>query len=94
MSKDYSMLTIADNFMFTKVFSYNEDLCKELIEIILGIKVKRLVKVEKESSVEITADNRGVRFDVWAEDDENTVYDVDYSDFQIIPINPPEPSLS
>ena len=41
-SKRYEELTIADDFMFYKVMS-DEELCKELLETILGIKIKRLV---------------------------------------------------
>ena len=40
--KSYEELTIADDFMFFKVMS-DEEMCKELLETILGIKISKLV---------------------------------------------------
>ena len=37
---------------------------------------------------------RDICLDIDADDESGKEYNVDYSDFQIIPINPPEPSLS
>ena len=55
----------------------NEDLCKELLELILGKKVKRIVYLHKQETIEITSDGRGIRLDVYLEDDENSVYDIE-----------------
>lgn len=37
----FEELTIADDFMFCKVMQ-NEELCKELLEIILGVEIEKL----------------------------------------------------
>ena len=55
----------------------NEDLCKELTELVIGRKIGTIVRPEKQKSIEITADGHGVRFDVYFEDDEQTVYDIE-----------------
>ena len=40
--KDYSELTFIDDFMFCKILTSKPDLCKELLELILEIKIKRI----------------------------------------------------
>ena len=75
--KDYEELTFVDDFMFCKILQENEDLCKELTEIVIGRKIGSIVKSEKQKSIEVTADGHGVRFDVYFEDDENKVYDIE-----------------
>ena len=75
--KKYEELTIADDFMFAKILQNNPDLCKELLELFLGKKIGEIVQLNKQLPIEITADGRGVRFDVYMEDDENTIYEIE-----------------
>ncbi len=75
--KDYEELKFYDDFMFCKILQENEDLCKELTELVIGRKIGSIVKAEKQKAIEITADGHGVRFDVYFEDDEKTVYDIE-----------------
>ncbi len=75
--KDYEDLRFTDDFMFCKILLENEDLCKELTELILGRRIGTIVKSEKQKSIEVTADGHGVRFDVYFEDDELNVYDIE-----------------
>lgn len=75
--KDYEELTFADDFMFCKILQENEDLCKELAELVLDRKIGEIVKTDKQKAIQITADGHGVRFDVYFEDDEKTVYDIE-----------------
>ena len=86
--KNYEELTFTDDFMFCKTLQENEDLCKELTELVLGRKIGRIVKTEKQKSVEMTADGHGVRFDVYFEDDDSTVYDIEMqrSDTKELPL--------
>ena len=76
-SKSYEELTFADDFMFCTILQNEPDLCKELVEIILGRKIGEIVETEKQKSIEITADGRGVRFDVYLEDDTDSMYDIE-----------------
>ena len=73
----FENLKFTDDFMFCTVLQTNEDLCKELVELILDIKIKGIVQVEKQKSIELTADGRGVRFDVYLEDGNDTIYDIE-----------------
>ena len=77
MAKSYEELTFTDDFLFCKIMESRPDLCKELLELILDKKLGRLVEVNRQKPIEITADGKGVRFDVYAEDDENVIYDVE-----------------
>lgn len=63
--KDYEELRFTDDFMFCKILQENEDLCKELTELVIGRKIGSIVKTEKQKAIEITADGHGVRFDVY-----------------------------
>lgn len=75
MVKTYDELTFADNFMFCKVLTTNPDLCHELLELILDRKVGAFTRLDQQKPIELTADGKGVRFDVYSEDDSKVVYD-------------------
>lgn len=75
--KEYEELRFQDDFMFCKILQENEDLCKDLTELIIGRKIGSIVKPEKQKTIEISADGHGVRFDVYFEDDEKRVYDIE-----------------
>lgn len=74
-AKKYEELEFTDDFMFCKVLTNNPDLCHELLELIIGKKVGSFVHMEKQKPIEITADGKGIRFDVYSEDDKDTVFD-------------------
>ncbi len=75
--KTYEELDFIDDFMFCKILQNNPDLCKELTELIIGKEIGEIITSESQKSIEITADGRGVRFDVYFEDDASTVYDIE-----------------
>lgn len=77
MAKKYEELTFHDDFMFCKVLETHPDLCRKLLELALGRKLGDLVSVNRQKPVEILPDRRGVRFDIYVEDGNNTVYDVE-----------------
>ena len=58
--------TIANNFIFYKVMYNNQDVCKELLEILLQIKIDHIV-MHIEETIEIDYDKKGVRLDVYAQ---------------------------
>jgi len=75
--KEYEKLSFTDDFMFCKVLENNEELCKELLELILGKKIRRINYLAKQKVIDITSDGKGVRLDVYLEDEENTVFDIE-----------------
>ena len=74
-AKKYEDLTFTDDFMFCKVMTTNPELCHELLELILGKKVGAFTRLDQQKPIEMKADGKGIRFDVYSEDDSKTVYD-------------------
>ncbi len=72
----YSELEFSNAFKFSKVMK-NHKLCKQLLEVILGVKIRQIVYREEEKTLDHAVDSKSVRLDVYIEDDENTVYDVE-----------------
>ena len=77
MTKRYEELTFTDDFMFCKIMMNNEDLCRELTELIIGKKIGGVITVDKQMPIEIAPDGRGVRFDIYMKDDTGTVYNIE-----------------
>jgi len=75
--KNYGELTFVDDFMFCKVIVNNLKLCKSLLELVLNVKIRKIVDVTKQKSIDVKADAKSVRLDVYVEDDEDSVYDVE-----------------
>ena len=73
--KKWEDLTITDDFMFCKVMS-DPDICKELLEILLHIKIERLVFQEPQKSFRLTSESKGIRLDVYVKDS-NRVFDIE-----------------
>ena len=72
----YASLQFSDDFLFCKILTENEDITKELLEMILDIKICS-IRINKQEVIDLIVDGRGVRLDVYAEDDENEVFDVE-----------------
>ena len=75
--KKYEELTFTDDFMFCKVLTHNLNLCKGLLEIILEKKIRKVELPEAQKDIKITYDGKGIRLDVYVEDKDNTVYDIE-----------------
>jgi len=75
--KTYDELEFTDDFLFCHILMENEDLCIELVEMITGRKIKSIIKPESQKAIRLTYDGKGVRFDVYFEDEENVIYDIE-----------------
>ncbi|MCI2147851.1 MAG: Rpn family recombination-promoting nuclease/putative transposase [Clostridiales bacterium] len=73
----FQNLSITDDFVFCSVMTSSEELCREMAERILGRKIGKIVRLDKQKSIQTTPDGKGVRFDVYFEDDRDTVYDIE-----------------
>ncbi|MCR4934155.1 MAG: Rpn family recombination-promoting nuclease/putative transposase [Lachnospiraceae bacterium] len=73
---EYEKLTLSNDFIFAKVMQ-NEELCKRLLEIILDIRINRIVYHEEQKVIDDAPDGKAVRLDVYVQDDENTVFDIE-----------------
>ena len=68
LEEKWQRATLADNFLFYKIMSEHPDVCRELLEILLGIKIERLEQPVAEKNVKVDYDAKGIRFDVYARD--------------------------
>ena len=75
VKKSFQELEFKDAFLFALTME-DEEICRGVLERILGIPV-RAVKVRSENALLINSDYRGVRMDVFADDQAGTVFDVE-----------------
>ena len=75
MRKTYQELEFKDAFMFAAVMS-NAESCRGVLERILGIPIRK-VMVHAEHVLFVNPETRGVRLDVYADDEHGTVYNVE-----------------
>ena len=68
ITKQWHDATIRDNFVFGKTMELYPDLCRQLLEMILDIKIKEITYPEREKTVEACIDGKGIRLDVYVED--------------------------
>ena len=74
--KKYSELDLTNDFVFSKVMM-DPELCKELLERILGISILRIEYPEGQKSLAFLPDSRSVRLDVYVKDNANSLYDIE-----------------
>ena len=67
---------LSNSFMFRLVMEKPE-LCRMLIETVLDIKIRKLEYLEPEKSFEAKLASKGIRLDIYAEDDAGTAYDIE-----------------
>ena len=70
--------TIQNNFVFSKTMELFPNLCHQLLELILDIKIKEINYPEREKTIEARTDSKGIRLDVYIEEKEtNRSFDVE-----------------
>ena len=69
-------LTITNDFVFCKAMQ-NTELCREVIEAILGIPIERVVRVDRQEVLDAGPGDKGVRLDVYARDSNGRAFDVE-----------------
>ena len=74
--KSFDELTITDNFMFSKVMQ-NKELCRQFLEMVMGVKIKEITFPEYERTIDIRYDAKSIRLDVILEDEGHTVYNLE-----------------
>jgi len=75
--KKWKDLTFANGFIFSKVL-LNEKLCKKIIQEILDIPpIEGIQYFESEKIIDVDIDSKSVRLDVFVQDVENTVYNIE-----------------
>ena len=75
-AKLFEELEITDDFMFGAVMSDPDNL-KPLLEYILNIKIKEITYPERQKVIDLMYGAKGVRLDVYCEDEKKTVYSIE-----------------
>ena len=73
--KKFEDLSFCDHYMFEKVLQ-NAEICKELLERLLKIKIEKLEYPEIEKAISPYYDSHGVRLDVYVKDNDK-VFDIE-----------------
>ena len=76
MPKPIEELAITDDFMFGAVMG-DPKYCKPLLEIALGVRIRRIEYPELQKAINERYGSKSVRLDAYVEDDAGTVYDVE-----------------
>ncbi len=63
--------------MFGKVLVNNPEICRLLLELLLQVKIKQIYIPEQQKTIEILSDGKGVRLDVYVDDEDGTVYNIE-----------------
>lgn len=74
--KQFEELELRDDFMFGKVMQ-NKEICKRVLEILLGIEIEDIEYPETQKTINITCQGKSVRMDVYVADNMNTVYNAE-----------------
>lgn len=74
--KTWENLDITDDFLFGKVMR-NPEICKQMIEAILDINIERIEYPEEQKVIDMTADSKSVRLDVYVKDTKDVIYNIE-----------------
>ncbi len=73
---DWENIGLSNDFLFGKIMR-NPEICKEMLETILGIKIQRIEYPELQKVINEDKDARTVRLDIYVKDQEKTIYNVE-----------------
>ena len=74
--KPWEDLTIQDDYMF-KLIMRRERICKRMLEKILKIEIHHIKYLEEEKTINASYESKGIRLDVYVEDENMTVYNIE-----------------
>lgn len=78
--QEYEKQTLKNDFIFGKVMQ-DENLCKELLELLTGNEIEAIETLDSQKSIKVTNDSRGVRYDIYVEDKGENVYDTEIQQY-------------
>ena len=77
---EYVKKDITDDFIFGKIM-LKEANCIDLLECLTGNRIESVSTVVSQKAVRITSDSKGVRYDIYVEDDKNIMYDAEMQNY-------------
>ena len=76
IKKTIRELNLEDDFLFSKVMADNA-ICKRVLEQILNISIEKVVSLYTQRTIDMLLEEKGVRLDVYVNDNKGTVYNVE-----------------
>lgn len=76
LAGQFKPVTIQDDMMFGTVMA-DPEYCKPFLGTILGVKIQKIEYPERQKAIDLTLSAKSIRMDVYVEDGEHTVYDVE-----------------
>ena len=74
-NKKWENLTLSNDFIFCRVMKVKE-LCRELIEILLNVKIKEINYIEDQKTINVDHETKGIRLDIVLEVDDK-IYNIE-----------------
>lgn len=74
--KTIQQLNLEDDFLFAKVMS-DKEVCRKVLEKILGVSIREVSIPATQKTINNIYEGKGIRLDVYINDDEGTVYNVE-----------------
>ncbi len=72
----WNSIKITNSLLFKHIMQ-NEEICKGVLESVLGVKIEKIVYKEVEKELDLSLDAKSVRLDVYVEDQEGVVFDIE-----------------
>ena len=76
MEKTIQQLNLSDDFLFAKVMADSE-ICRRVLEKILTVPIRKVEAPTTQRTIDLLFEGKGVRLDVYVNDDEGTVYNIE-----------------
>ena len=76
LKADYESLSLVDDFMFCKIMVKPKN-CIEMLQRLTGNKIEKVRAVTDQKVIQVTSDSKGIRYDVYVEDNNDIAYDVE-----------------
>ena len=76
MRYNFEDIGISDDFMFGTIMR-NPEYCKPFLETVLGIQIEKIVYPSSQKVIDLKADARSIRLDVYALDENHTVFNIE-----------------
>lgn len=55
----------------------DKEICKELLEKLLNIEIKKITMPEDQKTINLLLESKGIRLDIYVKDENDTVYNVE-----------------
>ena len=73
--KEWKDLTLTDDYLFSQIMK-DEEFCKLFLEMLMGIKITKVIYLEAQKEVNLFPQTKGIRMDVYLEGD-NEIYNIE-----------------